>query len=80
MTAARPRLAPEQRKDVRVTICLTHALSERVSRAAAYAGASRSEFVEAMLAREVEAAPAVGEEELEEAERRRDDWRARMGL
>ena len=45
---------PEAKKDVRVTICLTRALSERVSRAAAYAGASRSEFVEGVLARECE--------------------------
>lgn len=76
----RPRLPPEAKKDVRVTICLTRALSERVSRAAAYAGASRSEFVEGVLARECEEAPAVGDAEVEEAERRRDAWRDRMGL
>lgn len=78
MTSA--RLAPDQKKDVRVTICLTRGLSERVSRAAAYAGVSRSEFVEGMLKRECEEAPAVEDAELEEAERRRDDWRSRMGL
>ena len=76
----RPRLPPEAKKDVRVTICLTRALAERVSRASSYAGVSRSEFVEGVLAREIEDAPAVGDDEVEEAERRRDAWRDRMGL
>lgn len=76
----RPRLPPEARKDVRVTICLTRTLAERVSRAASYAGVSRSEFVEGVLGRECEAAPVVGDAEVEEAERRRDAWRDRMGL
>jgi len=80
VTQPRPRLAPDQKKDVRFTVCMTRALSERVSRASAYAGVSRSEFVEGMLAREVEEAPAVGDAELEEAARRRRDWRDRMGL
>lgn len=75
-----PRLPPEQRKEVRFTVCVTRALAERVSRAASYAGVSRSEFVEGMLAREVEAAPAIPDEEIEQAEQRRDDWRSRRGL
>jgi metal-responsive CopG/Arc/MetJ family transcriptional regulator len=80
LTSARPRLAPDQKKDVRVTICLTRALSERMSRAAAYAGVSRSEFVEGMLRRECEVAPTVEDGELEQAEERNVAWRDRMGL
>jgi hypothetical protein len=77
----RPRLPPEARKDVRVTICLTRTLAERVSLAASYAGVSRSEFVEGVLGRECETAPVVGDVgDVEEAERRRDAWRDRMGL
>lgn len=75
-----PRLPPAQKKDVRFTVCVTRALSERVARAAAYAGVSRSEFVEGMLTREVEEAPAIPDDEIETAERRRDDWRARKGF
>ena len=75
-----PRLAPDDRKDVRATICLTRALFERVSRAAAHAGVSRSEFVVGVLRRECETAPAVEDAELEETERRNVAWRDRMGL
>jgi len=65
---------------VRITVCIAPALMERVSRAAAHAGVSRSEFVEAVLQRECEAAPAVEDAELEQAEQRNAAWRDRMGL
>lgn len=79
MSAPRPRLAPDQKKDVRVTICLTRPLAERVAGAAASAGVSRSEFVEAILRRECEEVLVV-EDAGDGSPGRGVVWRSRMGL
>jgi hypothetical protein len=59
---------------------MTPAAFDRLVRAAAYAGATRSEFALGLLEAGMADLPAVGDAEIEEAVARQDDWRARRGL
>ena len=73
-------LPPGERKVSRLTVVMTWALMERLSRAAAYAGLSKSEYAQRVIEQGVVEDPVVSDEEIEAAERRQDDWRGRRGL
>ena len=75
-----PRLPDDKRKVARLTVVTTAATMGRLERAAAYAGLSKSEFAAGVIERGLEGMPGVGDAEIEEAARRQDDWRERMGL
>lgn len=74
------RLPVEQRKTERLTVVMSPETKERLGRAAAYVGMTKSECAHDLICNALKDMPSVGDEEIVEAEKRQDEWRDKYGL
>jgi hypothetical protein len=78
-----PRPGPDGPKMVRVSVCMTASLAERVGRAVVMADLSKSEFICAVLETALADLPSASDADLEAMEAQQDaaaNWRSERGL
>lgn len=73
-------MAPGDRKSERFTVVTTRVVVERLTRAAALAGMSKSELAHDCLLRGLDGIPGVSDGDIEAAEKRQETWRESRGL